>query len=143
MNLNKYTEKAQEAVVGSQEVAREMGHPQIEPEHLLVTLIDQPQGVVPEVLRKLGADPAVVGRDVRAALAGQPQAYGGQAPALSPRLAGVTDTAEREAGRLRDDFVSTEHLLIGIAMEGGRAPAEKRPGLCHAEPIIRRDIYGL
>ncbi len=56
------------------------------------------------------------------------QAYGGSQPGLSPRLRAVTDLAEAEATRLKDDFVSTEHLLIAIATEGGRAPAASPAG---------------
>ena len=58
MNLNKFTEKAQEAVVGAQQLAESLNHPQIEPEHLLVTLVEQDNGVVPALLRKLQLDPA-------------------------------------------------------------------------------------
>jgi len=125
MNLNTFTEKAQEALLGSQELASELHHPQIEPEHLLTVLAEQPAGVVPEVLRKMAADPAAVARGARAALASQPQAHGGSAPALSPRLGAVIDTARREAERLKDEFVSTEHLLLGLAAETGRTAAAR------------------
>ncbi len=60
MNLNKFTEKAQEAVVGAQQLAESLNHPQIEPEHLLVTLVEQDNGVVPALLRKLQLDPAAI-----------------------------------------------------------------------------------
>ena len=56
MNINKYTEKAQEAVLAAQRLAEQSSHAQIEPEHLLVTLVEQREGIVPEVLRKMGAD---------------------------------------------------------------------------------------
>ena len=68
MNLNKFTEKAQEAVVGAQALASELNHAQIEPEHLLVTLAEQADGVVPSVLRKLGADPGRSGAGRRASI---------------------------------------------------------------------------
>jgi ATP-dependent Clp protease ATP-binding subunit ClpB len=125
MNINKYTEKAQEAIVGAQQLAEQSSHASIEPEHLLVTLVEQREGIVPEVLRKMSADPAAIAREGRALLAKIPQAYGGAQPGLSPRLKIVTDLAEAEAARLKDDFTSTEHLLIGIASEPGRAPAAK------------------
>ena len=57
MNINKYTEKAQEAVLAAQQLAEQMNHAQIEPEHLLVALVEQREGIVPEVLRKMSADP--------------------------------------------------------------------------------------
>ena len=82
MDLNKFTQKAQEALVGSQELARQMNHSQVEPEHLLLALVEQPDGIVPEVLRKMTVDPKRVGAAVRAALQRRPQAYGGSTPGL-------------------------------------------------------------
>src|SRR3954449_4752509 len=110
MNINKYTEKAQEAVLGAQQLAEQMNHAQIEPEHLLVALVEQREGVVPEVLRKMATDPAQIGRAARELLTKIPSAYGGAQPGLSPRLKLVTDLAQAEADRLKDDYVSTEHL---------------------------------
>src|SRR5512133_3536063 len=118
MAPNKYTEKAQEALLGAQQLAEQMNNAQVEPEHLLTTLIEQPDGIVPEVLRKLNADPAELAVAVRAILARFPQAYGGQT-LPSPRLKTVLDTARTEAERLKDEFVSTEHLFIGVASETG------------------------
>jgi ATP-dependent Clp protease ATP-binding subunit ClpB len=123
MNINKYTEKAREAVAAAAELAQQANHPQVAPEHLLVALVEQPDGIVPEVLRKMGADPAAVGRSARELLAKMPQAYGGAQPSLSPRFALVTDLAQAEADRLKDEFVSTEHLFIALAGETGRSPA--------------------
>jgi ATP-dependent Clp protease ATP-binding subunit ClpB len=125
MNINKYTEKAQEAVLGAQQLAEQMSHAQIEPEHLLVALVEQPEGIVPEVLRKMGVEPHVISRGARELLAKIPQAYGGSQPSLSPRLKLVTDLAQAEADRLKDEFVSTEHLLVAIASETGRSPAAR------------------
>jgi ATP-dependent Clp protease ATP-binding subunit ClpB len=123
MNLNKYTEKAQEAIIAAQQLAERANHPQIEPEHLLVSLIDQKGGVVPDVLRKMNVDPAVALSAVQSALNAQSKAYGGAQPNLSPRLRAVTNAAEEEASRLQDEYVSTEHLFVAIASETGRAPA--------------------
>jgi len=125
MNLNKYTEKAQEVVLTAQRLAGEMSHAQIEPEHLLVALVEQREGVVPEVLRKIGSDPAQIARGARELLAKMPQAYGGSEPGLSPRLRAVADFAQKESERLKDEFVSTEHLLVAIASEPGRSPAAR------------------
>ena len=125
MNINKYTEKAQEAVVAAQQLAEQMSHAQLEPEHLLVALVEQHEGIVPEVLRKMSADPAQVGRAARELLAKIPQAYGGSQPGLSLRFKAVTDLAQAEADRLKDEYVSTEHLLVSIASETGRAPAAR------------------
>ncbi len=121
MDMNRFTEKAQEALVASQELARKAGHPQVEPEHLLVALIDQRGGIVPEVFRKLGLDAAELASVARAPLARMPRARGGAAPGLSPRLVAVLDGAEDEATHLKDDFISTEHLLLALSAEGGRS----------------------
>src|SRR5687767_5927643 len=121
MNLNKYTEKAQEAVLAAQRIAEQSNHAQIEPEHLLLALVEQADGIVPALVRKMSVEPTVVGDQLRGELAKQPAAYGGSQPTLSPRLRKVTEAAESEAERLKDEFVSTEHLLIGIASEGGRS----------------------
>ena len=80
---------------------------------------------MPELLRKMGADPAQVARGARELLAKTPQAYGGSEPGLSPRLRAVDDFAQKEAERLKDEFVSTEHLLVAIASEPGRSPAAR------------------
>ncbi|MGE3508663.1 MAG: ATP-dependent chaperone ClpB [Vicinamibacterales bacterium] len=123
MNIKKYTEKAQEAILSAQQLAEQMSHAQIEPEHLLVALVDQRDGVVPEVLRKMSVDPVQVGRAARELLTKIPSAYGGAQPGISPRLKLVADLAEAEAGRLKDDFVSGELLLVALASETGRSPA--------------------
>src|ERR1044071_9071291 len=103
MNLNKFTEKAQEAVLGAQRLAEQANHPQIEPEHLLASLVDQHEGIVPEILRKLNVNPAVVSAGVHDALKTMPSAYGGSQPGISARLKRVTDVAQSEAERLKDE----------------------------------------
>jgi ATP-dependent Clp protease ATP-binding subunit ClpB len=125
MNINKYTEKAQEAVLGAQQFADREGHPEITPEHLLLTLLEQREGIVPEIVRKMNADPSALAVAVRAELEKLPRAHGGTQVALSPRLRHVTDAAEQEAERLKDEYVSTEHLLVAIAAEGGRAASAR------------------
>ncbi len=125
MNLKRYTEKSQEAVLAAQQLAERHHHPQIEPEHLLVALVDQPDGVVPAVLRRLGVEPARLLQEGREGLSRQPQAHGGAEAGPSPRLRAVAQTAESEAERLNDDYVSTEHLLLAVAQEGGRAAAAR------------------
>jgi ATP-dependent Clp protease ATP-binding subunit ClpB len=122
MNLNKLTEKAQEAVVASQNLASELNHAEIVPEHLLVTLVEQAGGIVPSILRKLNADPSRVAAEARELLKSLPQAYGGDVR-LSPRMKLIVDSAQAEAQRLQDEFISTEHLLLALATEVGRSPA--------------------
>jgi ATP-dependent Clp protease ATP-binding subunit ClpB len=123
MNINKYTEKAREAVAAAIEFARQGNNPQIEPEHLLVVLVEQQDGIVPELLRKMNVDPANAARSARDLVKKITQAYGGSEPGMSPRFKLVTDQAQAEADRMKDDFVSTEHLFIALADEGGRSPS--------------------
>ena len=123
MNLNKFTEKAQEAVLAAPQLASELNHAQVEPEHLLVTLAEQQNGVVPSVLRRLGVEPAAVGGALRTYLAKQPKAHGGAEPSLSPRLRMVFDAAHAEAKTMQDEYVSTEHLLLGLVNEPGKSTA--------------------
>jgi ATP-dependent Clp protease ATP-binding subunit ClpB len=125
MNINKYTEKAQEAILAAQQLADREGHPEIHPEHLLLTLVEQKEGIVPEIVRKMNADPAALAGAVRAELDKLPRAQGGSQPGLSARLRKVTEAAEQEAERLKDAYVSTEHLFVAIASEGGRSPSAK------------------
>ena len=125
MDINKYTEKAQEAILGAQRLAEQMSHAQIEPEHVLTALVEQREGIVPELLRKMNVDPGVVARGARELLSRLPQAYGGSQAGLSPRLKLIGDSAQAEAGRLKDEYVSTEHLFVAIATETGRSPAAR------------------
>jgi ATP-dependent Clp protease ATP-binding subunit ClpB len=125
MDINKYTEKAQEAILGAQRLTEQMSHAQIEPEHVLTALVEQREGIVPELLRKMNVDPGVVARGARELLSRMPQAYGGSQPGLSPRLKLIGDSAQVEAGRLKDEYVSTEHLFVAIATETGRSPAAR------------------
>src|SRR5262245_57436958 len=120
MNINKYTEKAREAVAAAIELARQHNNPQLEPEHLLLALVEQRDGIIPELLRKMNVDPAQISRGAQELVAKLPSAYGGSEPSLSPRSNLVTQSAEAEASRMKDDYVSTEHLFIAIADEAGR-----------------------
>ena len=122
MNLNKYTEKAQEAIIGAQSLASDQNHSEVAPEHLLVSLVEQDGGIVPSILRKMSIDPAKVQADARALVKNLPQAHGGDVR-LSPRMKLIFDSAEAEAKRLQDDYVSTEHLLVALTTEVGRSPA--------------------
>src|SRR5260221_143363 len=126
MNIQKYTEKAQEAIAGAQQLADREGHPEITPEHVLLTLIEQEGGIVPEILRKLNADPSGVAAAVRTEIGKLPSARGGSEPGSSARLRQVMAAAGAEADRLKDEYVSTEHLLLAVAGEAGRnAPSAR------------------
>src|SRR3954452_7570337 len=123
MNIKKYTEKAQEAILAAQQLADREGNPEILPEHVLLTLSEQREGIVPEIVRKMNVDPAAIATAVRTELDKLPRAHGGSQPGLSARLRTVTDSAESEAEPLKDEYVSTEHLFIAIASEGSRSPS--------------------
>ncbi|MHB0968861.1 MAG: ATP-dependent chaperone ClpB [Thermoanaerobaculia bacterium] len=116
MNINKLTVKAQEAVVEGQNLAREAGHAEYTPEHLLVQLIRQDGGIVAPILTKLGANPAQIEMQLSSELAKRARVGGASAePTFSNSLRKATDAAFASASEFKDEFVSTEHLLLGIA----------------------------
>jgi ATP-dependent Clp protease ATP-binding subunit ClpB len=116
MDQNRYTEKAQEALLRAQGLTQEHGNPQIEPEHLLLALLEQREGVVPQIVLKLDSDPQRMRADMQQAVARKPQVRGASAQVgLSPALNRILQQADREADALRDDYVSTEHMLLAMA----------------------------
>ncbi len=117
MNLNKFTEKAQEALQSAQRLAEEHRHTQMDTEHLLLALIEQENGVVPQILSKLNANIQAVKSPLETELNRQAQASGAIQVYMSQRLDQMLGQAEKEAGKLTDEYVSTEHLLIAIAEE--------------------------
>jgi ATP-dependent Clp protease ATP-binding subunit ClpB len=123
VNLNRYTEKAQEAVLTAQQLADRDGHAEMLPEHLLLALVEQRDGIVPAVLGKMNVDAGSVVQSIRALLDKLTKTQGGTGAAPSARLRSVFTAAEQEAERLKDEYTSTEHLFLAIAGEGGRAPA--------------------
>ncbi len=122
MRLDKLTIKAQDAVQDAQHVAEENRQQQIEPEHLLAALLKQDGGIVSPILEKLGANTNDLESRISAELERMPKVSGTAAGThIGPRLQRVFETAFQEAERLKDDYVSTEHLLIGVASEPGAA----------------------
>ena len=138
MNLNKFTEKAQEAVVAAQTLAGEYHHAEVTPEHVLVALTEQAGGIVPSVLRKLSVDPSQIASTTRKLLEGQPQTDGGDLR-LSSRMKLIFDSALVEAQRLQDEYVSTEHLLLALATEAGRSPGAQ---LLQERGVTKDSLYG-
>ncbi|AKU91946.1 ATP-dependent chaperone ClpB [Vulgatibacter incomptus] len=116
MKLEKYTLKAQEALQSAQGIARRRDHQQVDVEHLLLALLDQTEGIVPPVLRKIGANLELLRSRLEEALSKIPKVHGGEAY-LAQRLAKALDRAEDLAAKLGDDYVSTEHMLASIAEE--------------------------
>ena len=119
--FEKLTTKAQEAVQAAQDRAGKLHHQQLDVEHALLALLEQQDGVVLPLLKKLGADPGSVHADVEQALTTVPKVEGLVQTYLSPRLGKVFEQAEQEAEKLKDEYVSTEHLLIAIAEGDGAA----------------------
>lgn len=114
MNLNRFTTKAQEAVIAAQRLAEQENHPEVDAPHILAALLQQSDGVVPQVISKIGARPSVVLNDVRNLLGSKSKVYGAAELNLSKAAVEVLRNAEKQAGKLRDDYVSTEHLLLAL-----------------------------
>jgi ATP-dependent Clp protease ATP-binding subunit ClpB len=122
MRLDRLTLKAQEALQSAEQLAERRQHQQIEVEHLTLALIQQTDGLIPNLLKKLGAALPTLTRELEHALEKLPQVTGpgrvGQIY-ITPGLKKVLDQAEQEAERLKDDYISTEHLLLAIVQEDG------------------------
>jgi ATP-dependent Clp protease ATP-binding subunit ClpB len=122
------TVRAAESLQAAAELARRQGNPAVEDLHLLAALLDQEEGIIDPILRKAGADPAVVAGGVRSGLDRLPT-QSGAAPAASRELVRVLDEADEEARSLGDQYVSTEHLLVALA---GKAASSTREVLASA-----------
>jgi len=120
MRLDKFTQKAQEAIFEAQEQALGYNHAQIEPEHLLLALLQQADGVVPQIVQALGLSPQLLLEQVQAGLQRKPKVYGTATQVgIGPALQQVLNQAQTEAETMRDEYVSTEHLLIALANRPG------------------------
>src|SRR5881409_3555803 len=117
MRLDKFTVKAQEALQAAQSKADQHNHQAIEPEHLLSALLEQREGVVGPVLAKLGARPDAIQRELETALGGLPAVRGASGQYLGDRTRQTLERAQKEAERLKDEYVSTEHLLLALAQD--------------------------
>jgi ATP-dependent Clp protease ATP-binding subunit ClpB len=124
LRFDKLTVKAQEALQSAQELGAKMGHQQIEPLHLLGALCAQADGVVPPLLSKLGVAPAAIDAEVVRQLEKLPKVSGITQQYLSPASNDLLSRAFDEAGRFKDEYVSTEHILLAIAASGGEAAAQ-------------------
>jgi len=124
MRLDKLTVKAQEALQAAQGIASDASSQMIEPEHLLKALMDAAEGVVRPIIQKIGADPDAIAAEVVSAMAAMPKVSGNMMAAgtgIGPRINSVFNDAFKHAEKLKDAYVSTEHLLIGIAEDRGEA----------------------
>ncbi len=127
MNLEKYTQKSREAIFQAQQLARDLNHQTIEPAHLLAALLRQEEGVVPALIASMSGSVQALRQDVSTDLDKRPKIQGVEGePGLASTTADVLKAAERYARGMQDDFVSTEHLLLGLAdnpAEGKRLSA--------------------
>ncbi len=117
MRLDKFTVKAQEAIQAAQSLADQHGHQAVEPEHVLVALLQQREGVVGPLLAKLGARPETIQSALEAEIGKLPSVRGGSGQYLSERTRVMLEHAQKEAERLKDEYVSTEHLLVAAAQD--------------------------
>ncbi len=125
MNINKLTVKAQEAVIEGQNLARESGHAEYTPEHLLVSLIRQEGGLVTPILSKLGVNPSTIEMELATELSKRARVSGNASePTFSSNLRKTTDLAFQEADQFKDEYVSTEHLLLGLTETKGSTATE-------------------
>jgi ATP-dependent Clp protease ATP-binding subunit ClpB len=124
MDANSFTHRAQQALSTAQRSALGADHQRVEPEHLLLALLSDPEGVVYPIINKVGADPGALRGEVTEALDRIPKVYGaGQETTVGPQLGRLIERARREASGMDDQYVSTEHLLI--ALTEGPTPATK------------------
>ena len=123
MRLDRFTIKAQEAIASAQRIATERNNQQITPEHLLLALVTQEEGIVPPILKKIGASVDTIKREVEEEIERLPKVYGASEAGayISSDLRRAIDVGFTEMERLKDEFLSTEHLLIGILESGSRA----------------------
>jgi ATP-dependent Clp protease ATP-binding subunit ClpB len=122
LRFDKLTVKAQEALQAAQEMGARSGHQQIEPLHLLWALVAQGDGVVPPLLEKLGVSPAQLAAEIEKQVERLPKVSGVSQQYLSPATNATLERAFEEAQRLKDEYVSTEHILLGLAV-ADRDPA--------------------
>ncbi len=127
MDFNRLTQKSQEAFAEAQNKAISFGHTEVDGEHLLWALLDQPDGLVPRLLQRMDIRPEMIKREVEAELDRKPRVSGPGAEAgkiyVSQRLSRTLVAAENEAKRLKDEYVSVEHLLMALLAEGDKVPS--------------------
>ncbi len=134
MQLDKLTQKSQEALQDAQRIAREHSHQEMDGEHLLLALLGQGESLVPELLARIGVPPAKLQPDLEKELARRHKIQGGNDPYAGRDLQKALDAAQSEANKLKDDYVSTEHLLLGLLDEA--SPSLKKIFAAHG---LKRD----
>jgi len=127
MRFDRFTERAQDAAVRAYEILQRYGHNQVDTEHMLLALLEQAGGVIPQMLEKMNVDQEAIRDRLDEVLKASPKAaiYGGGAGQvfITPRVKRVVDVANEEANRLKDEYISTEHLFLAILSERRTAVA--------------------
>ncbi len=141
MRFDRFTERAQEAAQRAAEIIQRYGHNQIDTEHILLALIEQPQGVIPQILELLKIDSAALTERLDYILRTSPKAniFGGGAGQIfiTPRVKRIIDLANEEANRLKDEYISTEHIFLAIMSERS-TPAAR---LLEGAGVTRERVY--
>jgi ATP-dependent Clp protease ATP-binding subunit ClpC len=127
MRYDRFTERAQNAAQRAYEILPRYGHNQVDVEHILMALLEQPEGTVGELVENMGADVATIRKKLDNVLRNSPRVnvYGGGAGQvfITPRVKRVLDLSQQEANRLQDEYISTEHIFLAIAIERNTAAA--------------------
>jgi ATP-dependent Clp protease ATP-binding subunit ClpB len=146
MRLDKLTIKAQEALAAARDLADQRAHQEVTPEHLLRALLTQEDGVVLALLRKVGTDAEAIGRKLDEAIAKQPQVRGSSAEGyVGRRLKDLLDEAARQSEEFKDEYVSSEHLLLAmVAKDVGDASRVLREAGVHRDDLLKAlaDVRG-
>jgi ATP-dependent Clp protease ATP-binding subunit ClpC len=141
MRFDRFTERAQEAAQRAAEIIQRYGHNQIDTEHILLALIEQPQGVIPQILEILKVDSAALSERLDYILRTSPKAniFGGGAGQIfiTPRVKRIIDLANEEANRLKDEYISTEHIFLAILSERSTPSARVLEGA----GVTRERVY--
>ncbi len=143
MRFDRFTERAQDAAARAYEILQRYSHNQVDTEHLLLALLEQPEGVVPAIMDKLGVNVQVMTSKVDEILKASPRVniYGGGGVTnqvfITPRVKRVLDLANEEANRLKDEYISTEHIFLAIASERNTPSAR----LLAEQNITKERIY--
>jgi len=141
MRFDRFTERAQEAAQRAAEIIQRYGHNQIDTEHILLALIEQPGGVIPQILEKLNVSPDTLVERIDTTLRASPKAniFGSGAGQIfiTPRVKRIIDQANEEANRLKDEYISTEHIFLAILTERN-TPAAR---LLEAAGLTRDRVY--
>jgi ATP-dependent Clp protease ATP-binding subunit ClpB len=122
MNLQKLTEKAQQSLLSARDEAERRNHSMVEPEHLLLALLDQNEGIAPQIVAKLGYAPGRLRSRLESVLDARPRMYGQTAELrFSPALIKILEKAEQQTEAMKDEYTSTEHIMLALAEDKSEA----------------------